>query len=119
MNLIFTLILLAVVALAWVFYDKFTRRGAVPLAVAWRSYTVWLSMVGTVLGSYIVDLLRYFADAWEPLRAQFGDLLGANSTGMALQLLSGIFLVLRIKGQGLPALKLPPLPGADTDKAGA
>ncbi len=118
MNMIFTLILLAVIALAWVFYDKFTQRGAVPLAAAWRSYTVWLAAAGTAFGAYIVDLLRYFADTWEPLRAQFGDLLGAHSAGMALQVLSAIFLVLRVKGQGLPSFKLPSVPG-DTDKAGA
>lgn len=118
MNIIFTLVLLAVVAMAWIFYDRFTKRGAVSLKAAWRSYTVWLSMLGAALGGWIVDLLRYFADAWEPLRAQFGDLLHADSAGMALQLLSGIFLMFRLKGQGLPGLNLPSLPAADDKAAG-
>ncbi len=118
MHVLFTLILVALIALAWIFYDKFTRHGAVSLSAAWRSYTMWLSAVGLAFGGYIIELLRYFADAWEPLRAQFGDVLGANSAGMALQALSAIFLVLRIKGQGLPGFSLPRIPD-DTDQAGA
>lgn len=118
MHILFTLILVALIALAWIFYDKFTRHGAVPLAAAWRSYTMWLSAAGIALGGYIVELLRYFADAWEPLRSQFGDLLGADSAGMALQTLSAIFLLFRIKGQGLPGFSLPKIPD-DSDQAGA
>ena len=118
MNLLFTLILVVLALAAWLFYAKFTKHGAVPLAAAWRSYTVWLAALGTAFGAYFVELLRYFADTWEPLRAQFGDVLGANSAGMALQALSAIFLILRIKGQGLPGLALPSIPD-DADQAGA
>lgn len=118
MNLIFTLILIVLALAAWLFYAKFTKHGAIPVAAAWRSYTVWLAAVGTAFGAYIVELLRYLADTWEPLRAQFGDVLGAHSAGMAVQTLSAIFLILRIKGQGLPGLSLPSIPD-DTDQAGA
>lgn len=110
MNIAFTLTLLVLCGLVWLFYAKFTRYGAVPMSTAWRSYTTWLAAVGVAFGQYIVDLLRYFADVWEPLRAQFGDLLSAGSAGVALQILSAIFLVLRVKAQGLPGMKLPDLP---------
>lgn len=112
MHLTITLLLLLVCGLAWLFYAKFTRHGAVPISTAWRSYTTWLAAVGVAFGQYIVELLRYFADVWEPLRSQFGDLLSAGSAGLALQILSAIFLVLRVKAQGLPGMKLPDLPKA-------
>lgn len=112
MHIVVTLLLLLIVALAWLFYAKFTRHGAVPLRTAWRSYTTWLAAVGLAFGQYIVELLRYFADVWEPLRAQFGDLLSAGSAGLALQVLSAIFLLLRVKAQGLPGMKFPDIPKA-------
>lgn len=110
MNIAATVALLALCALFWIFYARFTRFGAVPWRTAWRSYTMWLAAVGVAFGQYIVDLLRYFADVWEPLRAQFGDLLSAGSAGVALQVLSAIFLLLRVKAQGLPGMKLPDIP---------
>lgn len=118
MHVAFTLVLVLAIVLAWVFYAKFTKHGAVPIAIAWRQYTVWLSAAGLAFGGYIVELLRYFADAWEPLRAQFGDVINAPSAGMALQLLSAIFLLLKVKGQGLPKFGLPGFPD-DTGQAGA
>lgn len=118
MHIVFTLMLVAMIALAWLFYAKFTKHGAVPAAIAWRQYTVWLSTAGMAFGGYIVELLRYFADTWEPLRAQFGDVINAPSAGMALQVLSAIFLLLKVKGQGLPSFGLPDFPD-DSDKAGA
>lgn len=112
MYLLFTLILVGLVLAALAFFKYFTRYGTVALPTAWRSFTVWLSIVGTVLGQFIVDLLGWVASFWDPFRAQFGDLLTAPSAGHALQLLSAIFFVLRMKGQGFPSLRLPPVPDA-------
>lgn len=113
MNVFLTVVLVLLVALAVWFYDAFTKKGAVPLAAAWKSFTVWLSAAGMVLGAYIVDLLQWAASYWEPLRAQFGDVLSAPSAGAALQILSAIFFVLRMKGQGLPAF--PHIPEPDDE----
>jgi len=115
---IFTVMLLTVLAAAWVFYAKFTRKGAVPLDVAFRSFTVWLSLLGAAFGQFIVDFLAWLASIWEPLQAQFGSLLAVESAGMALQVLSGIFFLLRMKGQGFPGFKFPAIPDP-TDQAGA
>lgn len=102
-----TILLLILAAVLLLFFQKFTRNGAVPLKSAWRSFTVWLSAAGLVLGQYIVDVLQWLASIWEPFREQFGDLLAANATGQALQILSAVFFVLRMKGQGFPKLNLP------------
>ncbi|WP_202841996.1 hypothetical protein [Luteimonas saliphila] len=110
MNTILFTLLLLVAVFAAVFFFKFSKKGTVPLAVAWKSYTGWLSAVGLVLGAYIVDLLRYVASFWEPFQSQFGELLAADSAGQALQIVSAIFFVLRMKGQGAPELRLPPIP---------
>ena len=118
MHLAFTILLLALVALAVLFYAKFTRYGAVPLAAAWRSYTAWLCLVGMAFGQFVVDGLSWLAGFWESFSAQFGPILDAPAAGKALQLLSAFFFLLRMKGQGFPALQLPDLPD-DTDKAGA
>lgn len=118
MNLLFTLILVAIVAAAYLFYDKFTKKGAVPLDVAWRSFTVWLAATGAVLGQYLVDLFGWAATQVDFLQDRFGSLLANPSAGEALQLLSGLFLILRLKKQGLPALKLPSIPDP-ADQAGA
>ncbi len=119
MNLLFTLILIAIVAMAVLFYAKFSHYGAVPLAKAWTSYTTWLSAVGMVFGQFIVDGLQWVAGLWEPFREQFGALLHADNAGMALQLLSAGFFLLRQKAQGFPSLPdLPSIPN-DSDKAGA
>ena len=119
MHAIFTLFLIVAVALAVLFYAKFTRFGAVPVAKAWKSYTTWLAAVGMVFGQFIVDGLQWVAGLWEPFRDQFGALLHADNAGMALQLLSAVFFLLRQKAQGFPSLPdLPSIPAAD-DKAGA
>lgn len=115
---IFTVMLLTVLAAAWVFYAKFTRKGAVPLDVAFRSFTVWLSLLGAAFGQFIVDFLAWLASIWEPLQAQFGSLLSVESAGQALQIVSAIFFLLRMKGQGFPAFRFPDIPDP-TDRAGA
>lgn len=118
MNLFFTILLVALIAVAYLFYDKFTRKGAVPLDIAWRQFTVWLAAAGTVLGDYLVQLFGWAAGQVDFLQERFGGLLADPSAGQALQLLSWFFLLLRLKGQGLPAFKLPSIPD-EADKAGA
>ena len=49
---------------------------------------------------------------------RFGSLLANPSAGEALQAMSAVFLVLRLKKQGLPGLTLPKIPDP-TDQAGA
>ena len=77
MNLILTLLLVALVVAVYFFYAKFTRKGAVPLADAWKSFTVWLAAVGTVLGAYLVDLFAWaatqvdFLQSWLRSRKSF------------------------------------------------
>ena len=110
MNTVFTLLLLVVIALAVLFYVKFTKYGAVPLATAWRSYTMWLSAAGVLFGQFIVEGLGWVAGFWDSFQGQFGGLLDDPSAGRALQLMSAFFFLLRAKGQGFPSLKLPSFP---------
>ena len=117
MNWILSLFLITLAVLAWIFYDKFTRRGAVPLDVALQSYTGWLAMVVVVLGDYLVALFQWGAQQVDFLQAQFGTLFAEPSLGAFVKVLSAVFLLLRLKGQGLPGLKLPSYPDA-TDQAG-
>lgn len=114
MNWILAFLLITLAALAWVFYDKFTRRGAVPLKTAFRSYTAWLAALGVLLGDYMVALFHWAAQQVDFLQAQFGSLLAEPSLGAFVQLASGVFLLLRLKGQGLPAFKFPDLPAPDS-----
>lgn len=115
-QILFTALLCFLLVLAWVFYDKFTRRGAIPLQKAWRDYTAWLAYAGIALADWIVELARYVADLWQPLQAQFGDLLAADSASMALQIISAIFLALKLKGQApLPKPSFPDFPDAGDD----
>lgn len=113
-----TLLIVAIVAAALLFFRYFTRNGTIPLPQAWRSFTVWVSAVGAVAGPYIVELAAWVASFWEPFQSQFGALLAADSAGAALQILSAIFFVLRMKAQGAPAFPDFPSPD-DTDQAGA
>lgn len=118
MNWLLTILLAVLVVAVYFFYAKFTRKGAVPLGDAWKSFTVWLAAVGTVLGAYLVDLFAWAATQVDFLQDRFGSLLANPSAGEALQALSAVFLVLRLKKQGLPGLKLPKIPDP-TDQAGA
>lgn len=117
MNWILALLLLVLAALAWIFYDKFTRRGAVPLQAAFKSYTAWLATAGVLLGEYLVTLFQWAAQQVDFLQAQFGTLLAEPSLGAFVQIASAVFLLLRLKGQGLPAFKFPSYPDP-TDQAG-
>lgn len=113
MNIVFTLLLVVVVAAALFFFKYFTKNGTVPLPNAWRAATVWLSAFGTLAAQWVVDLLAWVAGFWDPMQAQFGDLLSNPSSVKALQLLSAFFFVVRMKGQGFPAFKFPSMPGGN------
>lgn len=105
------LVILTALAALWVFYDGFTKRGAIPLAKAWRDFTSWLSVAGIVLAEWIVELLRYLADLWDPVQAQFGTLLAEPSLAAFVQLASFVFMALKLKGQApFPRPSFPDLP---------
>lgn len=111
MNFLIAVALLALLAIAYLFYDAFTKRGAIPLAKAWRDFTSWLSLLGIALAEYIVALLRYLADLWEPAQAQFGSLLAEPSLASFVQLMSFVFMALKLKGQApLPKPDIPTIP---------
>lgn len=115
MNLILTVLALAALALLWLFYDKFTRRGAIPIAKAWRDFTSWLSLAGIALAGWVVELLRYLADLWEPVQVQFGSLLAEPSLAAFVQMMSFVFMALKLKGQApLPKPAFPDFPAAPT-----
>ena len=117
----FFLVLAAFAALAmlYLFYDKFTQRGAIPLSKAFRDFTGWLSLAGIALADWGVELLRYAADLWAPAQAQWGDLLAQPSLASFVQLLSFVFLALKLKGQTpIPKPSLPSFPD-ESDAAGA
>lgn len=113
MNIAVTLAILAGLAALWIFYDKFTRRGAIPLAKAWRDFTSWAALVGIALAQWLVELLRYVADLWEPVQSQFGSLLAEPSLASFVQLASFVFMALKLKGQApLPRPGIPSFPDA-------
>lgn len=111
-SLFIFLMLASLLAMLWLFYDRFTKRGALPLDRAARDFTAWWGYVGLALGEYVAEWLRYLADVWEPLQARFGDVLQGESLGALIQIVSGVFLVFKIKGQQpIPRLNIPK-PGA-------
>lgn len=117
-SILVSLLLFAILAMAWLFYDKFTRRGAIPLQKAWRDYTAWMGYLFIALSEWIVELLRYVADLWDPLQSRFGDVLAADSASMALQIIGAIFLALKLKGQApLPKPEFPDFPAEATGDA--
>lgn len=113
MHFITAFLLLAVLALVWLFYDRFTARGAIPLRKAATDFTAWLGYAGIALAEWGVELLRYLADLWEPVQAQWGSLLSQPSLAEFVRLLSFVFMVAKLKGQtDLPKPSLPDLPPA-------
>ncbi|WP_447940104.1 hypothetical protein [Pseudoxanthomonas mexicana] len=113
MHFITAFLLLATLVLVWLFYDRFTRRGAIPLTKAARDFTAWLGYAGIALADWGVHLLRYLADLWEPVQAQWGTLLANPSLAQFVQVLSFVFLVAKLKGQTpLPRPALPDLPAS-------
>lgn len=111
LNIAIAVVLLILLAAAYLFYDGFTKRGAIPIAKAWRDFTSWLALVGIALAEYVVALLRYAADLWEPIQAQFGSLLAEPSLAAFVQLMSFVFMALKLKGQSpLPRPDIPTIP---------
>lgn len=116
-NLILALILLVALAFAYLFYDGFTKRGAIPIGKAWRDFTSWAALVGIALADWLVSLLRWIADLWEPMQAQFGALFEQPSLAAFVQVMSFVFMALKLKAQSpLPRPNLPPI-GAGQDGA--
>lgn len=110
-SFIVSIALLLLLAMAYLFYDGFTQRGAIPLAKAWRDFTSWLGLAGIALADYGIALLRYLADLWEPLQVQFGSLFADPSLATFVQVLSFIFMALKLKAQTpLPRPSLPSFP---------
>lgn len=110
-TIILAAFLLVLLACAYLFYDAFTQRGAIPLAKAWRDFTSWLALAGIALAEYGIALLRYAADLWEPMQVQFGSLLADPSLATFVQVLSFIFMVLKLKAQApLPRPDFPSIP---------
>lgn len=119
MNLILTLVVLAALALLWLFYDKFTRRGAIPLQKAARDFTTWFGLASIALADWIVQLLQWVAGFWEPLQAHVGPVLSSAGSPTFLVAWGALMLALKFKAQKpLPAVNLPSFPDP-TDQAGA
>ena len=119
MNLLLTLLVLIALLALWVFFDKFTKRGAVPVGKAAREFTTWLGLAGVAFADWIIALLQWVAGFWEPLQQTLGPALAAPGMDKFLIAWSSLMLALKFKGQTpAPALKFPDLPD-DTDKAGA
>lgn len=109
--------LLIALAIAYLFYDGFTQRGAIPLAKAWRDFTSWAALVGIALADWVVALLRWVADLWEPMQAQFGTLFDQPSLATFVQCMSFVFMALKLKAQS--PLPRPSLPTIGAGRGGA
>jgi len=119
MNLLFALILVVALATLWLFYDKFTKRGAVPLNKAFRDFTTWFGLVGIALSDYVLQLLQWVAGFWDQLQITVGPALAAPGMDKFVMAWSALMLALKFKGQAqLPKPKLPAFPNP-ADQAGA
>lgn len=100
-----------VIAAVFLFFAKFSRFGTIDFKTAWKGWTLWWSGVFAVFGQFIAELLAWFAQLWEPLQAEAGDLLANPSFGKALQIIGLLAFIIRSKAQGLPSTpKLPDFP---------
>lgn len=104
------LIVVALIVL-WVFYDKFTKRGAIPIDKAARDFTTWLGFAGIAGAEWILQLLQWVASFWDPLQATIGPALSAPGMDKFLMFWSALMLALKAKGQA-PRLQLPDLPAS-------
>lgn len=119
MNFAITLLILVALAGLWLFYDKFTRRGAIPLAKAFKDFTTWFGLLGIVLSEWIVALLQWVAGFWDQLQTTVGPALAAPGLEKFVMAWSALMLALKFKGQSpLPKPTLPAFPD-DTDASGA
>jgi hypothetical protein len=118
MNRLLTLIMVLALATLWLFYDKFTKRGAIPLDKAFRDFTTWFGLAGIALSSWAIDLLQWLAGFWDQLQVTIGPALTAPGMDKFVMAWSALMLALKFKGQGLPKPKLPAFPDP-ADQAGA
>lgn len=113
MKLIAILAVLALLAGLWLFYDKFTRRGAVPLSKAVRDFTTWFGVLGIVLSDWVIALLQWVAGFWDQLQATVGPALSAPGLDKFVMAWSALMLALKFKAQTpLPRPQFPDFPGA-------
>lgn len=118
MNLAIAFIVLGLLAALWIFYDKFTKRGAIPLAKAAKDFTTWFGLLGIALSDWIVALLQWVASFWDQLQVTVGPALAAPGMDKFVMAWSALMLALKFKGQSpLPKPAIPDFP--DTDAAGA
>lgn len=117
MNLLPVLLVLIALLALWVFFDKFTKRGAVPVAKAAREFTTWLGLAGVALADWIIALLQWVAGFWDPLQQTLGPALAAPGMDKFLMGWSALMLALKFKGQTqVPRPQFPDLPA--TPKGG-
>jgi len=113
-NLFIVIAVLVVLAVLWLFYDKFTRRGAIPIQKALRDFTTWFGLVGVMFAEYVLELLQWVAGFWDQLAQNIGPALSAPGMEMFVTIWSGLMLALKFKGQTpLPKPRLPDFPGAE------
>lgn len=120
MHIWLTLLVLAALAVLWLFYDKFTARGAIPIKKAARDFTTWFGLLSVVLADWIVALLQWVSGFWEPLQAHIGPVLSAAGSPTFLVAWGALMLALKFKGQTpLPKVVLPDFPSAEADDTAA
>lgn len=115
MKFILVLLILSALTLLWLFYDKFTRRGAIPLDKAARDFTTWFGLLGIAFADWLVLLGQWLAGFWEPLQATIGPALASPGMEKFVMLWSALMLALKFKGQTpVPKPSLPDFPAAPT-----
>ena len=113
-TLLFPLILLIALVALWVFYDKFTKRGAIPLDKAARDFTTWLGLAGLAFSDWIVALLQWVAGFWDQMQVTIGPALSAPGLDKFIMAWSALMLALKFKAQW-PRLQVPTVPPASPD----
>jgi hypothetical protein len=116
-HLVVAFLIIVTLAVLWVFYDKFTKRGAIPIAKAAREFTTWWGLAGIAAADYFLQLLRWVADFWDPLQTTIGPALSAPGMDKVVMIWSAVMLALKFKGQA-PRLQLPDLPASPASGQG-
>jgi len=110
-NIIIAAVMLVALYGVYVFYAKFTKRGAIPLAKAWSDFTSWFSLALIAFAEWFVALGQWLAELWTPFQEQFGSALAADSMAGVIQSIGFAFMVLKLKAQKpLPKPELPSIP---------
>jgi len=108
MNLLFTLTLAVILALLWIFYDKFTKRGAIPLKKAFGDFTTWFGLLGLALSDWVIQVLQWVSSFWDQLATTVGPALAAPGMDKFVMAWSALMLALKFKGQTeFPKPKIP------------